>query len=588
MKKNKSQYRGILENTMRKKMAVLLMVPISLLGIIFLFGINYFSYFTRVTEEQNSLDVAQIFLEQLFETSESVAETVENHGTTIYLIKYNEYNDITDFYSHKIEFDTFLSSMHQYCYDLDGIYAISKYDVLYKSNFRTAQKYTYTESCWYQEIEEEKTTVWFPSHRGSYVAEDEGIYMISVGVPALDRTTGEVNGIIYIEIQLDVVMEMIESSLCDSKAITVITDEDYNVFEMEDSPITQEEFDNIVNNNAFYNLIRYKVIDCELDMTGWHLVKIIPNTELWGESVVICCILVLVLVLSIFASRNYIEKLTQQLFEPLKHIRLVMKQVGNENLKVRVQNSSEDEIGELSRDLDKMIFKIDTLLQSVRDNEEHINKLKMSALQAQINPHFLYNVLDNINWLAREKNFTSIIDINYALTTFYRSSLSKGKDIVPIYVECEHINSYITIQKYRYMDKANYHVDIPKNLHNYVITKLILQPIVENAIYHGIKALPESGDIYIRGIEEEENIVFIIEDTGVGMDEITLENLNSDNGEIKIQSSSYGISNVKERLALFFHNSAKIEYQSEKGKGTCVKVVLPKMTEEEYKHKEWY
>ena len=200
-------------------------------------------------------------------------------------------------------------------------------------------------------------------------------------------------------------------------------------------------------------------------------------------------------------------------------------------------------------------------------------KYELLLLQAQINPHFLYNSLDSIVWLVRmRKNDDAQIMLS-ALTQFFKTGLNKGNDTMSLAQEVKNVQSYMTIQTYRYRSKVSFETELDERVMDLEVPKLILQPLVENAIYHGIKEKDGAGTIVLRCREEEGQAVIEICDDGQGMDLQQLEHLNAQLRSEDVRSrSSYGILNVQERLRLFFHEKCVMEIKSEKNAGTCVTI----------------
>lgn len=201
----------------------------------------------------------------------------------------------------------------------------------------------------------------------------------------------------------------------------------------------------------------------------------------------------------------------------------------------------------------------------------------MNVLQAQIKPHFMYNTLDTIRWMAEEHNEEDIVEIIEAFTNLLRISLSKGKEIISVKEELSHVQSYLIIQKIRYEDKLDYEIQFDKEILDYKLIKLILQPLVENAIYHGIKEKRGNGKILITGKIEDNLLCFTVADNGKGMDEETLNKINNmlNNNDGNRNQIGYGIFNVNERIKLIHGSEYGLVYRSILGEGTIVELRHP-------------
>ncbi|MBQ9360398.1 MAG: sensor histidine kinase [Lachnospiraceae bacterium] len=214
-----------------------------------------------------------------------------------------------------------------------------------------------------------------------------------------------------------------------------------------------------------------------------------------------------------------------------------------------------------------------------RSITEPVANLELKLLQAQINPHFLYNTLDNIIWLAEDGRKEEVEDITSSLSTFFRTTLSGGRDFIRISEELSHIEAYLHIQRQRYRDILSYRIDVPDELRDYLIIKMTLQPVVENALYHGIKNKRGGGMITISGREEGNYVYLTVMDEGMGMDEERLSYLKGViAGEIKpsADNAGFGMSNVAERMRLNYGNRCGINVRSEHGAGTEVEIFIPK------------
>ncbi|KPV47456.1 histidine kinase, partial [Kouleothrix aurantiaca] len=204
-----------------------------------------------------------------------------------------------------------------------------------------------------------------------------------------------------------------------------------------------------------------------------------------------------------------------------------------------------------------MVGKIKELLAAKIEEHENLKKAELRALQAQINPHFLYNTLDTIIWMAEARRMDQVVELVRVLSRFFRITLSKGKDWITMRDEIEHVESYLAIQKMRYRDILDYRIDIPADMRDGQMLKLTLQPLVENALYHGIKNKRSGGTITVRGSRLPGDLLQIqVEDNGAGITPERLDEIRallaSDTGDTVVGEGGYGISNVKQRIKLYY------------------------------------
>jgi two-component system sensor histidine kinase YesM len=251
-----------------------------------------------------------------------------------------------------------------------------------------------------------------------------------------------------------------------------------------------------------------------------------------------------------------------------------MKMIEKGNFDTQVDVNSSNEIGQLGLRFNRMTAKIkELMLQNVQEQELK-RKSELKALQAQINPHFLYNTLDSIIWMAEVNKSKEVVLMVSSLAKLFRLSLSKGDEIIPIRNEIEHIKSYLTIQKMRYKDKLDFEIQVDDHILSYKTIKIILQPLVENSIYHGIKNKDGVGLIRITGTQVGNKIVLSVIDNGIGMTPETLEALLQKPVPSE-QGSGMGVNNVNQRIKLYYGEEYGLQYESEPGQGTTVHIWLP-------------
>jgi two-component system, sensor histidine kinase YesM len=271
--------------------------------------------------------------------------------------------------------------------------------------------------------------------------------------------------------------------------------------------------------------------------------------------------------------------ISRSIYNPIKQLHDVTTTITKDDLQVFMTRDNVDEITELGMSFNIMIGRIRDLLDSKISEQENLKKAELRALQAQINPHFLYNTLDTIIWMAEAQKTDQVIEIVSALSSFFRISLSKGRDWITIGEEIERIKNYLTIQKMRYRDILDYQIEIEAGVEENTILKLILQPLVENALYHGIKNKRGGGLIIVRAQQKnEDEILLEVEDNGIGFTPEKLAQLQAEladeSGEIKLESG-YAIGNVNRRIRLYYGRQYGLAVTSEYSTGTCASLVIP-------------
>lgn len=279
-----------------------------------------------------------------------------------------------------------------------------------------------------------------------------------------------------------------------------------------------------------------------------------------------------VLILIIFLS----YQIPLSISRPVRKLSEVTDQVAKGNLEVRSDVQGGSEMAVLSQSLNTMIDKINELLEQVTEEQIRLRKAEFELLQSQINPHFLYNTLDAIVWLAESGEHKKVVSMVGSLSDFFKTSLNQGRDVVSIREELQHVRSYLEIQQVRYQDILNYEIQVPEELEQYRIPKITIQPLVENALYHGIKNKRGPGKITISGRCEGESFVLLIEDNGIGMTPERLQQITEEiENENPAERDIYGLYNVNERIRLNFGEKYGISIESTYGEGTIVTVLLP-------------
>lgn len=240
------------------------------------------------------------------------------------------------------------------------------------------------------------------------------------------------------------------------------------------------------------------------------------------------------------------------------------------------------EVQELSDSFEHMVLRIQELMTTVREEEVNLRKTELKALQAQINPHFLYNTLDSIAWMCEQGRNADAVKMVHALARLFRISISRGHELIPIAKELEHAESYLQIQMYRYKNQFTYTFDVDPDCLGYYCNKITLQPIIENSINHGLDLMVEEGRIDVRVRFDGDDIVFSVQDNGVGMGPEQLEAIMQHG---PTDRTGIGIKNVNDRLKIYFGRSYGLSITSEPDVGTCVEIRMPRIREGDYETK---
>ena len=292
---------------------------------------------------------------------------------------------------------------------------------------------------------------------------------------------------------------------------------------------------------------------------------------------VVCSVLIGVLIIVVAVSAVMI---VSGIIQPISQLNQATEKIAQGDFKARAQADSEDEVAELAASFNKMAGSMQSLIDKVKEDERKMRKADLRLLQEQIQPHFLYNTLDTIVWLIESNEPDEAVTMVVTLSDFFREILSKGKEFISIKEEEKHISSYLQIQEMRYRDILEYDIQLDQVIYKYQILKLTLQPVVENALYHGIKYKRAKGCIHIHGEKEGDIIRLTVRDDGVGMDEDELEQLRQQiEKPCQETEKGFGLANVNERIHMYFGPEYGMKIQSQKGKGTTVEIVIPALLE---------
>lgn len=319
------------------------------------------------------------------------------------------------------------------------------------------------------------------------------------------------------------------------------------------------------------------VASTSLQYLGWKLVCVIPIAELTADinknTVVVVLLGIVCLLLALFSSTI----LSSIIANPLVKLLNKMDEIKRGNLDIIFNVNSRDETGRLAHEFNAMVKQVRDLLEKSKQEQKKLREYELALIQAQIKPHFLYNSLELVYTLSGMAGAKDAQIATKSLADFYRIALSKGKEIITIAEEVKNANDYLNIQRFRYYDVFDFEIKVRDEIKNSKILKLILQPLVENSIYHGLKTKGSFGKIRIEGFIQNENVILKVMDDGVGMPEEKIKELLVKRSS-PASEESFGLRSVDERIKLFFGEEYGLTIESEVGKGTTISVVFPYTT----------
>ena len=309
--------------------------------------------------------------------------------------------------------------------------------------------------------------------------------------------------------------------------------------------------------------------------TGWKLVGVTPSAALGIDGIKFRFFVLFVADLFLFLLAMINAFISDKISNPIKRLDGSVREIESGNLDVEILPSGSYEVEHLGKSIKNMLGRIKVLMSDLVAEHNAKRKSEFDTLQSQINPHFLYNTLDIIVWMIENENSDKAVNIVTALAKFFRISLSKGKNIITVKDEVEHVRNYLMIQNMRFKNRFEYSIDVDEKVLSYSSLKLMLQPLVENAIYHGMEFMDGDGEIDVKVFKEDDSLYFTITDNGLGMSEDMVETLLSKDFVPSKKGSGIGVKNVNERIKLYFGSEYGLKVESEPDEGTKITIHLP-------------
>jgi two-component system sensor histidine kinase YesM len=471
--------------------------------------------------------------------------------------------------------------------EIAGILLINKRDSFISNKIKRVTRDPLTREDWYMKsVKSPQSILLFSKPIGRRIQTKERYSadeVVSITKAVKDPLNDDVIGVILIDMKLDTIKKVIKDIQLEKKGFVYIVDSDENIVYTPVNSIVHRIKSNWFNGDENKRLTKrirennYQIIYNYSNYTKWKTVGVFSLDE--NQKVIITIkFYTIIIAIGILAMGIIIGLIfTSTIANPIEKLTQLMIAAEEGDLNVRFNSKYNDEIGKLGNTFNKMLEKIKNLINLVYIEQKRKREAELRILEAQIKPHFLYNTLDTIQWMAQEYDADDIIEMVTALTNLFRLGLNKGKEIIKIKDELKHIESYLTIQMARYEEKFHYEIEYDEELLNYKVIKIIIQPFVENAIYHGIRNRREKGHISISIKRIEDKISFVIKDDGIGIGEGQLNTLNEIlKGNVDDEDGqTYGIFNVNERIKLTYGEEYGVEIKSTLGKGTTVNIVHP-------------
>ena len=541
------------------------------------------------TIRQMNIDTDRILTKAL-EQAEQVARDVDIQTTLRVPLPATE----QALYKQRVMYNYILYDRNRFLDDVSGIFVLGDNGAIYRSTRYGLRDNVFSEKAWYKQVMETEEVLFLPPHMGSIIVNNLDVSTISIAVPIKDRASTKNLGVVVAEIRTEQLRQVEESGLV-FKGTTYILDENNKIiYSSSDEDVRETEAiskavaESAIESDSWtkdikVNNDKYLVSVAEIADCGWKIMGLISYEEMYAKAGILRTSIFILIGAFAFIAILFAIVGSNQVSKPIREIRTTMKKVEKGDFSVHVDYAGKDEVGELARSFNHMVRKINQLIGQEQENQKKLRQAEFKALQSQINPHFLYNTLDSITWMARMNRLDKLEEMIMSLTSFLRIGLSRGRTEITLGEELKHVENYVAIQKIRYPRLLNYETDVPEELKKYYVIKMILQPIVENALYHGIKEKGEPGLIRVTIRAVDDNLLISVTDDGMGMMPERLREIeNMMEQGIDFDPNAYGVINVQRRIQTNYGERYGLHFESKYMAGTKVYVTLPKKGEGEY------
>lgn len=437
---------------------------------------------------------------------------------------------------------------------------------------------------WYEEALEGEKSILTSSHV-QHVIRNNYKWVVTLSKGIKNPTTGKNGGVFFIDLNYKLLKDLCENNSLATNSYLFIMDKSGRIIyhpkqQLLYNGLMEERTEEVLSCSSDYFVTKegggklYTISVSE--KTGWRVVGVADVSELMRnrkdtEYIYMLTAAVLLCIAMILAT-FFATAITR----PIKELKESMKEVEKGNFHTDVPIRSDSEIDSLGNSFNLMTARIRQLMEQNIYEQEEKRKSEMKALRSQINPHFLYNTLDSIIWMAEGGKNKEVVRMTSALAKLLRQSISNDNEMIPLEKEINYAGSYLTIQKMRYKDKLEYEIEVEEEIKKEEVINLILQPLVENAIYHGIKYKGSKGLIRIVGYGEGDRIILKITDNGIGMDAETLERIFDKSKESEGRNG-VGVYNVQTRIRLYYGPEYGLRFESVPGEGTEVTITIPRL-----------
>lgn len=552
---------------------------------------------TREVAFENSVEATTAITKQVNDNIDSYIESMENiaavvaNGTELSMYLFNdEKSDVAETTNKNriiSQFNTIRDSRD----DISNIAAVAdngKY--LVNDGTDTLSDYVNIKNQrWYQTTLSSKSGQVVSSSHVQNVIPSSYKWVITLSKALINHQTAQREGVFFVDLNYESISDLCSRNRLGNKGYVFILDELGNVvyhpkMQLMYGGLKTENITGIMESDQPYliddsgedSIIYTKSVS---DKTGWSVVGATYASDLLRndtQTQMIYFVAMFLLLAGVLLVSSFISKEITRPIRDLKDSMILVEK--GQFLEASVEVTANNELGSLTKSFNSMTQQIQNLMEENIHEQKEKRRSEMKALQAQINPHFLYNTLDSIIWMSEAGENEEVVLMTSALARLFRQAISNDKEEVPIREEIAYVKNYLTIQKMRYKDKMDFDIQIDPRIEGIPIIKFAIQPLVENSIYHGLKLKEEKGQLLITGGLEGENAYLEVSDNGVGMDAETLSHI-FDEKKIDYKRNGVGVNNVQRRLQLYYGADYSIHYESKVGVGTKARILIPAVRE---------
>ncbi len=573
-------------------MRVKLLVSFICVGvaIILLTGLVANSVFANALEKSaiettiQAIDQANATVDSNIHSAENIIQILSKNRQVLNLLMFAENGSVEEA-STRISIGSYLATIVDSFPYFKGIALVGRNDTLVSNEMQRNVLASLTKEDWYQDCINSPNKLFImpkPKNRGfSYYNPVSADEIVSLSMGVVNTSTDDVLGVIIVDMDISLLQDTLENMRVGKDGFIMIVDKDgENIYTPSNDlayRLRQEWFlgdgTQIINKTIDSEV--HQMIYSKSDYTGWKTVGVFSMNKTLEQVTSFQYILLAVMLGVLLFEGLFSVLLSSRITKPITALQGLIYRAEHGDLTVHFESKYTDEVGQLGNSFNAMIEEIRHLIDTIYNQQKQKREDDIAFLQAQIKPHFLYNTFDTIHWMAKKYGAGDIIQMISALTKLYRIGLSKGSDTIQLAEEIEHIRNYLIIQRTRYSDILEYEIDCAADAEHLFVQKLTLQPLVENAIYHGVKQLEEPGRIAVRVYEENGCLWLKVSDNGPGIPPGKLALLNTQIQSDENPRMGYGLYNVNRRIVLRYGEEYRLTVSSELGRGTTVTIRYP-------------